>query len=485
MRFSQIDMGAGEERLAAGLRSILEMAEIRLLLNRLPDGVVLIGRDGTILALNVAAASINAVAAAEMVGRPMADLTQRSAVDWTEIADSFFARRKGEFVGQTEDGRGILSSIRQFRNDEGEIELAMVVQRDLQVLDHARRSATGGDRRDVFKFLGDRDLGPDFVTQRRLSRSLDRLVQQGEKALRANRRLLLVGEPGSGKTEIARYLHRLVDRQAAPFVTVNCGALSEAQFEAEMFGHEKGAAIGGLRGRKPGLVEAAEGGTLFLEGIDEMPEANQVRLLSYLDDGRPGRQGRGALGFPIVKTRIIASAHRDLRALCDAGEFRPDLFYRLAVVTLLIEPLRRQPALIEHLVDHFLASINQWRERKLGLSAACRTKLLAYHFPGNIRELYNIMQHLTVTAAQEATPGDLPPLQARDSPSAALPARRPALGMGRKLGDTVPLKDSVRAFERELIADAIARHGSKRKAARALGVDIGTIVRKTQGDRMD
>jgi PAS domain S-box-containing protein len=485
MRFSQIDMGAGEERLAAGLRSLLGMAEIRLLLNRLPDGIVLIERDGTILALNIAAASINGVPAAEMMGRPMAELKRRSAIDWTEIADSFFARRKGEFFGQTEDGRGILSSIRQFRNDEGDVELSMVVQRDLQVLDHARRSAVGGDRHDVFRFLGDRDSGPDFVTQRRLSRPLDRLVQQGEKALRANRRLLLVGEPGSGKTEIARYLHRLVDRQAAPFVTVNCGALSEGQFEAEMFGYEKSAGIGGLRGRKPGLIDAAEGGTLFLDGIDEMPEANQVRLLSYLDKGKAARQGRGALGFPMVKTRIIAASNRDLRALADAGAFRPDLFYRLAVVTLLVEPLRQQPTLIGHLLDHALASINQGRERNLVLSASCRTKLLAYHFPGNIRELHNIMQHLTVTAAQEAVPGDLPPLQARRPSSIPMPARRPASGAGRKSGDTVPLKDSVRAFERELITDAIARHGSKRKAARALGVDIGTIVRKTQGDRMD
>jgi PAS domain S-box-containing protein len=232
MRFSQIDMGAGEDESAAGLRSALGLPEVRLLLNRLPDGIVLIDRDGTILALNGAAASINGVQAAEMIGRRLAELKERSAIDWTEIADSFFARRKGEFFGQTEDGRGVLTSIRQFRNESGDVELSMVVQRDLQVLDHARRYAASADRRDVFKFLSDREIGPDFAKQRRISAALDRLVQQAEKALRANRRVLLVGESGSGKAEIARYLHRLVDRQAAPFVAVNCGAIPENHLES-------------------------------------------------------------------------------------------------------------------------------------------------------------------------------------------------------------------------------------------------------------
>jgi PAS domain S-box-containing protein len=484
MRFSQIDMGAGEDESAAGLRSALGLPEVRLLLNRLPDGIVLIDRDGTILALNGAAASINGVQAAEMIGRRLAELKERSAIDWTEIADSFFARRKGEFFGQTEDGRGVLTSIRQFRNESGDVELSMVVQRDLQVLDHARRYAASADRRDVFKFLSDREIGPDFAKQRRISAALDRLVQQAEKALRANRRVLLVGESGSGKAEIARYLHRLVDRQAAPFVAVNCGAIPESHFESELFGYEKGVVDGASRSGKTGLIESAEGGTLFLDAIDEMPEANQVRLLKYLEDGLVRRVG--ARSFHQVKTRIVTASHRDLRALCDAGKFRADLLYRLAVVTLPLEPLRRQPALVEHLIEHFLSSINQSRERKLRLSADCRARLATYHFPGNIRELHNIMQHLAVTTADEATARDLPPLQAERAPAAALSARPfPAGGAARKGVVSGRLKDSVRAFERELIADAIARHGSKRKAARALGVDIGTIVRKTQGDRLE
>jgi transcriptional regulator with PAS, ATPase and Fis domain len=152
-----------------------------------------------------------------------------------------------------------------------------------------------------------------------------------------------------------------------------------------------------------------------------------------------------------------------------------------------VAPLRAQPALVEHLIDRFLAAINQIRVPKLRLSDDCRAALTGYRFPGNIRELHNIMQQLAVTAGEEASVSHLPPLQPDDPIAVApVPARsiaaRGALGKGIA---AARLKDSVRAFERELIAEAIARHGSKRKAAQALGVDIGTIVRKTQGGALE
>ena len=484
MRFSQIDMGPGEDVFAADLRNLLGTPEVSLLLNRLPDGVILIDHDGTIVALNSAAAAINGVPSAELVGQPLGRLTERSLIDWTPIADSFFARRKGEFLGETESGRSMLSSIRQFWGENGVVELTMVVQRDLQVLDHARRSAASADRRSMFKFLSDREMGPDFVKQRRISPALNRVVEQGEKALRENRRILLVGESGTGKAEIAHYLHRLVDRQAAPFITANCGAIPESLFDAEMFGYEKGAVAGASKSGRVGLIESAEGGTLFLDAIDELHPASQVRLQTFLDDGlvRP----LGGRKFHPVKTRIIAAAHRDLRELSDAGGFRKDLYYRLSVVTLPVAPLRTQPMLVEHLIERFLAAINQTRTPKLKLSVDCRATLSAYRFPGNIRELHNIMQQLAVTAGEEAAVGHLPPLQPDraifTAPVSARPtAARVAIGKGAAAGG---LKNSVRAFERELIAEAIARHGSKRKAAQALGVDIGTIVRKTQGESL-
>lgn len=491
MRFSRIDMGAGDDGLVGALRAVLDAPEIRLLLDRLPDGVVAIDRDGTIAALNSAAAAINGVRAVELIGRDLSTLIGHSTIDWTEIADCYYARRKGDFLTQTENGRSVLTSIRQFRDDAGAVELTLAIQRDLQVLDHLRRSAVGTGRRDVFKFLADREINPDFVTQRRISPAVDRVIGQGERALRQGARILLVGESGSGKTEIARYLLRLADSPETPFVHVNCGAIPESLFESEMFGYERGAFTGALQAGKKGLIEAAEGGTLFLDEVGEIPLPSQAKLLKFLEDGIVQRLG--ARSARRVRTRVIAATNRDLWQMCCAGQFRRDLFYRLAVIPLKVAPLREQPALVDHLIEHFLSAVNQTRERRLSLTADCRAQLCSYAFPGNIRELHNIMQQLSVAAFEEATAGLLPPHIIGASagvtaaaPQDALPAAAPSRGpesFGRAGGR--PLKDRVRAFERQLIEDAIARHGSKRKAARALGVDVGTIVRKTQGEQCE
>jgi transcriptional regulator with PAS, ATPase and Fis domain len=485
MRFTQIEMGAGDDGLVEALRSALDAPEIRLLLDRLPDGVIAIDRDGTIAAMNSAAAAINAIRAVELIGRKLTVLAERSAIDWTEIADCYYARRQGEFLTQTENGRSVLTSIRQFRDDVGEVELTLLVQRDLQVLDHVRRSAVGTGRRDVFKFLADREIAPDFVMQRRISPAVDRVIGQGERALRQGARILLSGESGSGKTEIAKYLHRTADAPETPFIHVNCGAIPESLFESEMFGYEKGAFTGALQTGKKGLIEAAEGGTLFLDEVGEIPLPSQAKLLKFLEDGIVQRLG--ARSGRRLKTRVISATNRDLWQMCRAGRFRRDLYYRLAVIPLEVAPLRHQPTLVDHLIEHFLSAVNQTRERRLRLAPDCRARLRAYAFPGNIRELHNVMQQLSVAAAEEAAESLLPPymigapaaaaVAPPDHLAAAAPRREPE---GTGASDVAPLKERVRAFERQLINDAIARHGSKRKAARALGIDIGTIVRKTR-----
>lgn len=486
MRFSQIEMGAGEDGLVEAVRRALDAPEIRLLLDRLPDGVVAVDRDGTVAALNSAAAAVNGLRALEVIGRDLSGLIERSAVDWTEIADCYYARRKGDFLSRSENGRSVLSSVRQFRDDVGNVELTLVIQRDLQVLDHLRRSAIGTERRDVFKFLADREIGPDFAAQRRISPAVDRVIGQGERALRQGARILLVGESGSGKTEIAKHLHRLIDSPETPFVHVNCGAIPESLFESEMFGYEKGAFTGALQTGRKGLIEAAENGTLFLDEVGEIPLPSQAKLLKFLEDGIVQRIG--ARSGRRVRTRIVSATNRDLWQMCRAGRFRRDLFYRLAVIPLEVAPLREQPALIEHLIDHFLGAVNQTREKRLRLTPDCRAALMAYAFPGNIRELHNVMQQLSVAAGEEAAAALLPPhmTEGGDPAGADMPEPvRPAAVVAQPPlnGAAGPLRDRVRAFERELILDAIARLGSKRKAARALGVDIGTIVRKTQNTK--
>ena len=488
MRFSTIDMGAANPRIEQ-MRAALAAPGFCDLLDRMLDGVIVVDGRGGVLAINAAAAAINKLSAEAVLGGTFEVLAARSDLDWAEITERPSDPRRREFISQTEDGRSILTSLRYLRNDAGEVELTLIFQRDLRVFDHLRRTAAGSGGGNVFKFLADREIGPNYDVQRRISEHIDRMIEVGSRAVGQGARLLLMGESGTGKTEFAKYLHRMVGTAEEPFVHVNCGAVPESLFESEMFGYEKGAFTGALQSGKKGLIESAEGGTLFLDEIGEIPLHSQAKLLKFLEDGVVQRVG--GRGGRKVRTRVISATNRDLWRLVQGGRFRRDLYYRLAVITLELAPLRDQPALIEHLVDHFAGAANQMRSPALAIAPDCRARLKTYDFPGNIRELHNLVQHLSVVAGSEAQATHLP-LHVRH-PAAEGPDEgrtegraegRPAAAEDGPLGigsaGIRPLKEQVRSYERGLIESAIRRCGSKRKAARALGVDIGTIVRKTR-----
>ena len=478
MRFKEIDMGEVAAN-AEELFSALSQSAFQMLFNKTSDGLIIVDGSGIVRAINSAAVQINGLTRSRAEGISFEELIGISALDWSAIADGAHSSRK-DFHATTGDGRTILTSIRYGHTDAGKVSYTIVTQRDLQVLDHLRRTASGISGGNVFKFVSDREIAPDFEMQRRLSPTIDSTISRATRALHQGTRLLLLGESGSGKTELARYLHRAVGTREEPFIQVNCGAIPENLFESEMFGYEKGAFTGALESGKKGLIEAAEGGTLFLDEVGEIPLASQAKLLKFLEEGViqqiGGRKARR------ISTRVVSATNRDLWALVEAGEFRRDLYYRLAVITVDLPPLRLQPELADHLVDHFITITNRMRNPALQVSDACRARLMAYDFPGNIRELHNVIQHLSVVADDVARPDHLPRhiLEPGRSAVAASPVASDALAPHTSLPEGITLRDLVRDYERDIIDRAIEALGSKRKAAKALGVDIGTIVRKTK-----
>lgn len=219
--------------------------------------------------------------------------------------------------------------------------------------------------------------------------------------------VLITGETGTGKKVCARLLHYLSRRAGKPFLPVNCGAIPVELFESELFGHQKGAFTGAWAA-KPGLIPEAEGGTLFLDEIDTLSLSAQVKLLHFLED-----QTYYALGSPRLKqadVQIIAGTNADLAGRIRDGTFREDLFYRLAVMTLALPPLRERRADIPLLVAHFLALYTDQHEQEMKrLSPRALEALSHYAWPGNIRELQNVMQQVVVlTDAQIIEPEDLP-----------------------------------------------------------------------------
>ena len=225
----------------------------------------------------------------------------------------------------------------------------------------------------------------------------------------SNVTVLVVGETGTGKEIISRHIHDVSQRAGQPFVAVNCGAFSPTLIESELFGHEKGA-FTGASGDKPGWFEAAHGGTLFLDEIGDLPLALQVKLLRVLQEREVVRVG-GKRAIP-VNVRLVAATNVRLEEAVAAGTFRADLFYRLAVARVTIDPLRERPGDILPLADHFLdvhANARPTPGPRPTLTPPAAQALLAHPWPGNIRELENAL-HYAVLVCQDGriTPDDLP-----------------------------------------------------------------------------
>ena len=481
VRFKAIDMGIGE-RDTDDLFALFTGPVFRAFLDKITDGLIVVDAEDVIRAVNSTALQINGITEGLAADLSLRELIAQSKLDWSAI-DAHTSAKRRDFHAISEDGRAILTSFRSLLSDSGLPALTLITQRDLQVLDHLRRSASGLRGGNVFKFMSERDIVPDFDKQKTLSPTIERTIERSKRALHQGARLLLLGESGTGKTELTKYLHRAVGTREEPFIHVNCGAIPESLFESEMFGYEKGAFTGALQSGKKGLIESAEGGTLFLDEVGEIPLVIQAKLLKFLEDGLV--QKIGARSSRRINTRIVSATNRNLWGLVNEGKFRRDLYYRLAVITIEMAPLRGLPALTEHLIDHFVTIANRKRTPTLEITSGCRQRLLAYEFPGNIRELHNVIQHLSVVADDQAETTHLPrhilaqpnteeeTLTKTDFNHALAIANSPAV-------EEQSLRELVGQYERKIISQAIDRHGSKRKAAKALGVDIGTIVRKTR-----
>jgi DNA-binding NtrC family response regulator len=273
--------------------------------------------------------------------------------------------------------------------------------------------------------------------------------------------VLVHGESGTGKELIARAIHLKSRRAARPFVSVNCGALPDTLLETELFGHKRGAFSGAVASRV-GLFEAANGGTLFLDEIGEMSPAMQVRLLRTLDSGEVRRVGDQRAFH--VDVRIVGATAKDLNREAAEGRFRWDLFYRVSTIVVPAPPLRRRRRDVPLLVQHFLTPFAR-AGQALRFSKEATERLMQYDWPGNIRELRNLIERLQILhQGDEVQPGDLPPEFSRAPAVAETP--EPVL---------VPLA----AVERRHVERVLQATGwNKARAARILEVDIKTLNKK-------
>jgi len=291
-----------------------------------------------------------------------------------------------------------------------------------------------------------------------ISDKMQEVFKTALKAAKSKATILLMGESGTGKELIAKAIHFESDRAKGPFIAINCAAIPENLLEAELFGYEKGAFTGALVS-KPGKFELANGGTIFLDEIGDMPLALQAKLLRVIQDKAFERIGGTR---PIkVDVRIIAATNKDLEKMVKEGTFREDLYYRLNVIPIFLPPLRERREDIPLLIDYFLKKFNKEYNKNIGISNEAVKALINYSWPGNVRELENTIERLVVlTEGEEITLEDLPFYikQEKENPLAFLK-------------DTNSLPAQLELLEKKAIEEALkACNYNQTRAAKLLGL---------------
>ena len=432
----------------------------KTIIDSINEGVFTVDMNWTITAFNRAAEKITHVSRKEALGRQCCDVFRAS------ICENACVLRR-----TMSSGRPVLNATAHIVNQKGE---RIPIRISTALLKNESGQTIGGvetfqDLRPIEKLqkeLKSRYTFEDIVGRSAVMMKLFEILPQISES---SSTVLIEGASGTGKELFARAIHSLSPRKNKPFVAVNCAALPDTLLESELFGHKAGAFTDARRD-KPGRFALANGGTMFLDEIGDISPAMQIRLLRVLQERMIEPLG----SVQPVKTdvRVVAATNRDLKKLVQEGNFRDDLYYRIRVISLKLPGLDQRREDIPLLVDHLIAKFNSIQGKEIeGVSEEVMAQLMEYEYPGNIRELENIIEQAFVLCR-----GRLIELH-------HLPAElRPAGASG--YGGSNPM--SLRSMEKLLISEALRRHkGSRNKAARQLGINPSTLYRKLKALKMD
>lgn len=309
-----------------------------------------------------------------------------------------------------------------------------------------------------------------------VSKKMEEVMECASRVSRFDSTVLVLGESGVGKEVVVKDIVRCSDRAEKPFVKVNCGAIPENLIESELFGYEKGAFTGADSKGKMGMFELADAGTIFLDEVAELPLALQVKLLRVLQEREVVRVG-GVKGIKL-DTRVIAATNGNLEKMVETGKFRRDLYYRLNVVSIEIPPLRERVEDIPQLVYYFLSLYCKKYNVNREIGKEILEELVAYNWPGNVRELQNVVENLVVMSNDTK-------IQLKNLSINLRKKQDPIIDKVIEEESMITLKEALKNTETILIRRAMEKYKSTRKAAKALGVNQSTVVRKMKEIKED
>ena len=441
-------------------------AKLEDILNSISDGVWIIDSNGITLHINAALCQIASLRAEDVVGKhvsvPMKDGKFTSCITLAALE----GRESITLFDDYATGKRCLNTSTPIFDENGEVSLVVALIRDMSELEDLQCKLAEAEKELRFykKKLNQCSNceDKDFIGN---SRELRNSLKELEKTSKVSSTVLLLGETGTGKTHAAAYIHYKSQRAKHPFVSVNCAAIPHTLLESELFGYEKGAYTGADQAGKKGFFELANHGTLLLDEVGDLPLTMQAKLLHVLDNLTFRRIG----GVKEIKVdvRILAATNKDLEELVAAGTFRADLYYRIRVLTVRIPPLREHPADIVPLALQFLSDACQRHGTQKFFDPKVLRAFSAYSWPGNVRELQATVEFLAAMA-------EVSIIKLRD-----LPAQFVGGYFAAEEGEH-NLKDAMEALEFRLIQKAIHKTGSTRKAAKLLGINQSSVVRKAK-----
>ncbi|MGG1663320.1 sigma-54 interaction domain-containing protein [Brevibacillus sp. NRS-1366] len=432
------------------------------------DGVIITDRDGMIVKVNTAYQRIAGKTAEELIGK---DIRSTVGIKLHSNESSTIRvlqeKRPVTIMQRATSDTGFkefMTTGMPMFNEHNEIEFVVNCVRDMTELNELKQHLSRAQQMnqnylEEIKSLKQQQEHESGLVIR--SKAMLDVKEAATKVASVDSPVMLRGESGVGKEVIAKYIHHRSKRAKAAFIKVNCGAIPASLMESEFFGYETGAFTGANKEGKPGFFELADRGTLFLDEIGDMPLDLQVKLLRVLEEQEFRRVG----GIKTIRSdvRIIAATNQDLEEMVNHKAFRKDLYYRLQVYPILIPPLRERREEIPFFIDHFLQRYQEKNAIQIQITPEAIQILCHYDWPGNIRELINVMERMAISCSNgEILPDHLP---------------RELFG---NLGKIIPksFAEEVELFEFQGMKRALALHKSTRKAAAALQMSQPTFVRK-------
>jgi PAS domain S-box-containing protein len=441
------------------------------------DGIYITDGDGITLRANSSFERITGVKESWVKGRSIQELIKQG-IFTDSVTLETVKRRKPVTILQgigtgNKSGLKVMVTGSPIFDDGGNVEQVVINVRDITELNNVKQQLERSKELTMryhseLEHLRTQQLKLDNVVAQ--SAEMKKVFSLAIRVAQVDSTVLITGESGSGKEVVAKNIHKNSKRKDGPLIQINCGAIPENLLESELFGYEAGAFTGARKEGKLGMFELAENGTLFLDEIGELPLNLQVKLLRVLQEREIIRVG----GVKPIKinVRIIAATNKDLEKMIEKGTFREDLFYRLNVVMINIPPLRERKNDIPPLIHHFLRKFNQKYEMNKKISSEVMDRLIAYDWPGNVREVENFIERLVVMVIEDI-------IELKHLPE-FLQSNIANSHFQVSISGIIPLKKASEDLEKQLISKALKKYGTTRKAAEILQVDQATVVRKSK-----